>query len=224
LETVVIHELGHVLGLGHRDDAASVMHPTLTAGAATRALVEADLNVPDGDDGDACGLHAAAPAPRAGGGDPGGRGGAAGAFGAPADAVADRTGRVGPITSSRSVLVFANPHPVADGAGAPIVRIAAFDADPVASATVVTTWTRTDSYSDPRGSRLRAGDGLSAGRRLTSDPDREDLPAAALTRRESGQGFPVNRDGNNGLKRGVKDLPTDVPARPGDVDRLDPPT
>jgi virginiamycin B lyase len=57
-ETVVLHELGHALGLGYSADITSVMYATLDPGAAKRTLVTADLNVPDIDNG-ACGLHAA---------------------------------------------------------------------------------------------------------------------------------------------------------------------
>jgi hypothetical protein len=57
-ESVVMHEVGHVLGLGHSADPTSVMHATLAAGTANRNLTVADLNVPDGDGGNASGLHA----------------------------------------------------------------------------------------------------------------------------------------------------------------------
>jgi hypothetical protein len=57
-ETVVMHELGHVLGLGHGADPTSVMYATLGAGTAKRNLTVADLNVPDGDGGGSAGLHA----------------------------------------------------------------------------------------------------------------------------------------------------------------------
>jgi hypothetical protein len=58
-ETVVIHELGHALGLGYSANSASVMFATLNAGTANCALAVADLNVPDSGTGGACGLHAA---------------------------------------------------------------------------------------------------------------------------------------------------------------------
>jgi hypothetical protein len=57
-ETVVMHELGHVLGLGHGADPTSVMYATLEAGTANRNLTTADLNVPDGDGRGPAGLHA----------------------------------------------------------------------------------------------------------------------------------------------------------------------
>jgi hypothetical protein len=57
-ETVVTHELGHAIGLGHSTNSASVMFATLNTGITNRALAVADLNVPDTGIGVACGLHA----------------------------------------------------------------------------------------------------------------------------------------------------------------------
>jgi hypothetical protein len=58
-ETVVEHELGHPLGLGHSTDNTSVMYATLNAGTVNRTLTTADLNVPDTGTTGACGLHTA---------------------------------------------------------------------------------------------------------------------------------------------------------------------
>jgi hypothetical protein len=50
-ETILTHELGHALGLGHNPGGGSVMHGTLTAGVARRELAVADLNLHDDGDG-----------------------------------------------------------------------------------------------------------------------------------------------------------------------------
>jgi hypothetical protein len=60
-ETVVIHELGHTLGLGHNPDSTSVMYATLSTGVTKRSFTIADLNIPDVPDS-ADSLRAALPA------------------------------------------------------------------------------------------------------------------------------------------------------------------
>ena len=59
-QTVVTHELGHALGLGHSSNTGSVMYASLDTGVAHRTLTAQDLNIAD-PDGGADGLHAAVP-------------------------------------------------------------------------------------------------------------------------------------------------------------------
>jgi hypothetical protein len=44
-ETIVMHELGHAVGLGHSGDTGSVMYATLASATARRTLTAADLSV-----------------------------------------------------------------------------------------------------------------------------------------------------------------------------------
>jgi hypothetical protein len=48
-QTIVTHELGHALGLGHMPSITSVMHATLSAGVSHRTMTVADLNIGDKD-------------------------------------------------------------------------------------------------------------------------------------------------------------------------------
>ncbi len=50
-QTIVTHELGHAVGLGHNIDLSSVMNADLNSGTSKRAMNEADLNIPDADGG-----------------------------------------------------------------------------------------------------------------------------------------------------------------------------
>ena len=49
-QTVVTHEFGHALGLGHNTNPSSVMHATLASGTTRRTMTAVDLNIPDAPD------------------------------------------------------------------------------------------------------------------------------------------------------------------------------
>jgi Matrixin len=55
-QTVVTHEVGHSLGLGHSEVTSSVMFPMLSTAMAHRGMVAADLNAAA--EGEGNGLHA----------------------------------------------------------------------------------------------------------------------------------------------------------------------
>src|SRR5262249_7161684 len=61
-QTIITHELGHAIGLGHSGDTASVMYAYLAPGQAKRTLTEADLTVVDYDGGGSHALRAELPA------------------------------------------------------------------------------------------------------------------------------------------------------------------
>jgi hypothetical protein len=49
-QTIVTHELGHAIGLGHSGDVNSVMYPYLAPGAVRRSVTARDLSVLDSND------------------------------------------------------------------------------------------------------------------------------------------------------------------------------
>ena len=49
--TIVTHELGHAIGLGHSGDTGSVMYPYLSAGEARHGVTARDMSVLEASDG-----------------------------------------------------------------------------------------------------------------------------------------------------------------------------
>jgi ELWxxDGT repeat protein len=157
-QTVVTHELGHALGLGHNPSASSVMYATLAAGAVRRVMTAPDLNIGD-TSGAPDALHAAGFGPVEGNHP---------VSAAPPGPAAVRGGRDLLIGPAGDDLLIAGSADYDN-------RFTRADHEQ-ALAAVMAGWTRTDADFAMRVNYLENGGGLNGGYRLHTSTAQDDTP------------------------------------------------